>query len=170
MFVDVNIQRCKQPKRYTWNNHCRPVTAQLQLINIIITIIIDISTFSFFNHFKSAQHVSGDTFAHPQEHFFDCIYSFWYNAPTLLPTGATVEMEHQFHLNRGAGQQQCRFIVPKAVYMVKNCSWGWANLSPETCRADLKRLINEKVSASCWLFTSLSTYKLLTLTKRVVFG
>jgi hypothetical protein len=24
---------------------------------------------------------------------FDCIYSFWYNAPTLLPTGATVEME-----------------------------------------------------------------------------
>jgi hypothetical protein len=24
---------------------------------------------------------------------FDCIHSFWYNAPTLLPTGATVEME-----------------------------------------------------------------------------
>ena len=24
---------------------------------------------------------------------FDCIYSFWYNAPILLPTGATVEME-----------------------------------------------------------------------------
>jgi hypothetical protein len=31
----------------------------------------------------------------------------------------------------------------------------WANLPPETCRADLKRLINEKVVASCWLFTSL---------------
>jgi len=43
--------------------------------------------------FKSAQHVSGDKFAHPQEHFFDCIYSFCYNAPPLLPTGATVEME-----------------------------------------------------------------------------
>ena len=26
---------------------------------------------------------------------FDCIYSFWYNAPTLLPTGATVEMERR---------------------------------------------------------------------------
>ena len=26
---------------------------------------------------------------------FDCIYSFWYNSPTLLPTGATVEMERQ---------------------------------------------------------------------------
>jgi hypothetical protein len=24
---------------------------------------------------------------------FDCIYSFWYNAPTLLPSGAMVEME-----------------------------------------------------------------------------
>ena len=34
------------------------------------------------NLFKSAQHVSGDKFAHPQEHFFDCIYSFWYDAPT----------------------------------------------------------------------------------------
>ena len=27
-------------------------------------------------HIKTAQHVSGDKFAHPQEHFFDCIYSF----------------------------------------------------------------------------------------------
>jgi len=25
--------------------------------------------------------------------FFNCLYSFWHNAPTLLPTGATVEME-----------------------------------------------------------------------------
>ena len=30
-----------------------------------------------------------------------------------------------------------------AVYTVKNCSWGWASLSPETCRADLKSSINE---------------------------
>jgi len=49
--------------------------------------------FSFVNLFNSALHVLGDKFAHPQEHFFDCIYSFWYNAPTLLPNGATVEME-----------------------------------------------------------------------------
>jgi len=27
------------------------------------------TTFSFINLFKSAQHVSGDKFAHPQEHF-----------------------------------------------------------------------------------------------------
>ena len=45
--------------------------------------------------------------------------------------------------------------VPKAVYTVKKCPWGWANLSPETCRADLKRLIKEKVVAYYWLFTSL---------------
>jgi hypothetical protein len=64
-------------------------------------------------------------------------------------------MEHQFHLNRDTGRQQCRYIVPKAVYTVQNCSWGWANLSPETCRAELKRLINDNVVESCWLFTSL---------------
>ena len=52
-------------------------------------------------------------------------------------------------------RQQCRCILPKAVYTDKKCSWGWANLSPETCKAVLKRLINEKVFASCWLFTSL---------------
>ena len=33
-------------------------------------------------------------------------------------------------------------IVPKHVYTLKKCSWGWANLSPETCTADLKRSIN----------------------------
>ena len=34
----------------------------------------------------------------------ECIYSVWYDAPTLLPTGATVGMEQ------------------KAVYTVKKCS------------------------------------------------
>jgi len=29
----------------------------------------DATTFSFINLFKSALHVSGDKFAHPQEHF-----------------------------------------------------------------------------------------------------
>ena len=62
--------------------------------------------------------------------------------------------------HRGTGRQQCRCIVPKAVYTVKKFSWGWANLSPETCRADLKWLINEKVVASCWLLTSLKNTSL----------
>ena len=96
----------------------------------------DATTFSFNNLFNSAVHVLGDKFAHPQEHFLT-IYSFWYNAPTLLPIDATIEME--FLLNRGTGRQRCRCNVPKAAYRVKKCSWGWVNLSPETCRADLKR-------------------------------
>ena len=53
--------------------------------------------------------------------FFDCIYSFWNNALTLLPTSATVEIE-LFHLNRSTGRQQYRCIVPKAVYTVTKCS------------------------------------------------
>ena len=37
--------------------------------------------------------------------------TFSYNAPTLLPTDAMVEVE--LHLNRGIGRQQRRYIVPK---------------------------------------------------------
>ena len=117
----------------------------------------------FIDLFKYALHISGDKLAHHQEHFltvrtvlvqctdiaadrwqghfaksapedgrqtrpssgalFHCLYRFWYNAPILLPTGDKV-------------------IVPKTVYTVKILSWGWASLSPETCRADLKRSIN----------------------------
>ena len=79
---------------------------------------------------------------------FDCIYSV--AADRCHGWDGT-----EFHLNLDTGRQQCRCIVPKAVYTVKKCSWGWANVPPETCRADLKRLINEKIVASCWLLTSL---------------
>jgi hypothetical protein len=48
--------------------------------------------FPFIDLFKSALRISGDNFAHPQQHF-NCIYSFWYSAPTLLPTGDMVEVE-----------------------------------------------------------------------------
>ena len=48
-----------------------------------------------------------------------------------------------------------RCIIPKAVYTVKKCSWGWANLSPETCRAELKKINKVRVVEPCWLFTSL---------------
>ena len=62
----------------------------------------DATTFWFINLFKSALHVSGDKFAHPQEHFL------------------TVEVELQVHLNRGTDRQQRRCVVPKAVYTVKS--------------------------------------------------
>jgi hypothetical protein len=48
--------------------------------------------FPYIDLFESALHVSGDNFDHPQEQF-NCIYSFWYNTLTLLPTGDTVEVE-----------------------------------------------------------------------------
>ena len=59
----------------------------------------DATNFSSINLFKSAQHVSGDKLGNTQEHSFDCIYSFWYNALTLL--------------------QQRRCIVPNDVYTFK---------------------------------------------------
>jgi hypothetical protein len=149
----------------------------------------------------------------------DCIYSFWYNPPTLVPTGAMAEME--FHFNCVTCRQQCLCIVPNQPYMFRatnspilrntldciysfwcnaptladrchgwdgvppqlchlsaamsvhcikryiysqECSWGRANLSPETCRADLKRLINGKVVESCWLLTSLCWWCTVTQT------
>ena len=61
----------------------------------------------------------------------------------------------ELYLNHGTGRQHRRCIVPKAVYTVKKCSWEWANLWPESCWADLRRSINEKVVGSCWLFASL---------------
>ena len=58
--------------------------------------------FFFFFFFKSALHVLGDI--RPSSGtLFDYMYSFWYNAPTLLQTGATAEME--LNLNRGTGRQ-----------------------------------------------------------------
>ena len=36
----------------------------------------DATTFSFINHFNSALHVSGDKFAHPQEHFLTVYTGF----------------------------------------------------------------------------------------------
>ena len=100
----------------------------------------DATTFSFINLFNSALHVSGDKFAHPQEHLL-----------TLYTAFGTMHRHCCRPVPRLRLNWEC--IVPKAVYTVKKCSWEWANLSPETCRADLKWLIYEKGFASCWLFT-----------------
>jgi hypothetical protein len=48
--------------------------------------------FRLLTFFKSGLHVSGDKIRSSSGALFDCIYSYWYNAPTALPTGATVEM------------------------------------------------------------------------------
>ena len=113
----------------------------------------DAKTLSFINLFSSAPHVSGDKFVHPQERFLTVYTTFatmhrhccrsvsrlrWNvsSTSTVAPVGSSV----------GALYQK--------LYISSKCSWGWANLSPEICRAELKRLINDKVVASCWLFTS----------------
>jgi hypothetical protein len=100
----------------------------------------DAATFSFINLFNSALHVSGDKFAHPQEHFltsytalgtlhrhccrpvpFDCIYSFWCNAPTPLPTfaapvGSSVGALYQkLYIQSKIAPEDGRICCPKHV-------------------------------------------------------
>ena len=57
----------------TLTNFRHYVHLQLNIPNINIFIDVsnqqDATTFTFINLFKSALHVSGDKFAHPQEHF-----------------------------------------------------------------------------------------------------
>ena len=53
-----------------------------------------------------------DKFAHPQEHYLT-IYSFWCNAPTLLPTDATIEME----LTSKSAPEDGRICRPKHVVL-----------------------------------------------------
>ena len=92
--------------------------------------------------------------------FLNQLYMFWATiSPILMSTfGLYIQLLVQCtdiaadrwqgwdgtrsHLNLVTGRQQCRCIVPKDVYTVKKCSWGWASLSPEICRADLNRSIN----------------------------
>jgi len=69
--------------------------------------------------------------------FLLCI-QLWYNAPILLPTSALYQGNQPCHRSAAISVDCTR-----AVYTVKKCSWRWASLSPETCRADSNRSINE---------------------------
>ena len=71
-----------------------------------------------------------------------------------------------------AGRQQYRCIVPKAVYTV---TWRWASLSPETCRADLKRSIKRSINGICCIllvayFVVLMMHSLTNIKSIVVFA
>ena len=59
--------------------------------------------------FQSAQHVSGNFFAHPQERK-TVFYSMWYNEPKLLPAGLVSASTFQ-----ATGRQQLGRIIPHAV-------------------------------------------------------
>jgi len=67
----------------------------------------------------SAVHVSGDVFAHHQEHL------------TVFTASGNI---HQCRC-RLVSRQQRWWILPDAVNTDK-CSWWWAKTSPETCTAD----------------------------------
>ena len=88
---------------------------------------------------KSPQHVSGDKFAHPQEHFLT-IYSFWYNAPTLLQTGAPSQPWHR--------------SAAVLVHCTKSCIYSQKVLLrmgelARKCRVDLKNI--NKIKSCCIL-------------------
>ena len=67
----------------------------------------------------------------PSSGAIDCIYSFWYCPPVLLPAGVLNEMKLQFHLILDTSRQQYRWTISEAVNSVK-CSWRWEKTSPET--------------------------------------
>ena len=93
---------------------------------------------SFINLFKSAIHVSGDRFDHPQEHFLT-VYTVFGTINILLVVfwHASLRFTSQNILNYNLS---LHCILPKTGYTVKKCSWEWANLSPEIYMTDLKRL------------------------------
>ena len=124
-------------------------------------------TFTLWN---SALHVSGDEFAHPQEHFLTVYTAF------------------------GTMHRHCCRPVPRLRWNVSSistvtpvCSRGGAlyqklyiqsRSAPEDGRifrpkhvgVDLKRLIKEKVVASCWLFSSLYWWCTVTQTSSLYLG
>ena len=70
----------------------------------------------FIDLFKSALHVSWVKLAHPQEH---CIYSFWYNAPILLPAGDKVTNRHQkLYIQSKSAPVDGRVCRPKHVELI----------------------------------------------------
>ena len=88
----------------------------------------------FDDSFKLALNVSGNSFAHLQEHF------------VLDGT--------EFHPICVTGRQQTAESVLCSIklYIQSKCSWRWTKLSPETCRASLKESTKQMLlhPFCCW--------------------
>ena len=93
----------------------------------------------------------------PSSGAFDCIYSFCYSPPMLLPAGVMDEVERRFHLVHDTGQQQHRWTISEAVNTLKY-SWWWEKTSPETCRADCVQINKPKI---CIFLPSITNYMYL---------
>jgi hypothetical protein len=99
----------------------------------------DAKNFSFIRLFRSALHVPGDKFAHPQEHFLTVCTAF------------------------GTMHRHCCRLAAVSVNCTKSCIYSqkvllrMGEFVARNRRDWFKILINEKVVASCWLLTSLSS-------------
>ena len=92
----------------------------------------------FIDLFKSALHVLGDKFAHPQEHFLTV-----YTAFGTMHCNDKLQLKVFWHVSSHVKILFYHYsALYKELYIQSNCSWGWASLLPETCRADLRRSIN----------------------------
>ena len=97
----------------------------------------DPTTFSFIRLFKISPTCFRPQIRPSSGTLFNSIYSFWYNAPTLLPVGSSVGALYQkLYIHSKRAPEDGRICPPKHVGGV------------------LKRLINEKDFASRWLLTS----------------
>ena len=77
--------------------------------------------------------------------------AFWNNVPTLL---SAADQGHRLDLICVTGWQQTAELehCSKKLYKQSKCSWRWAKLSPETCRASLKESIKQILLhlVVCW--------------------
>jgi len=108
------------------NFHQSPVTSPLLGTNTFLTNYKNNQQDALYRliyYSRSALHVSGDVFAHNQEHFtvFTVSGSIHTSCCRLVYTS----------------RQQLGWTLPDTLNTVK-CSWWWAKKSPETCRADLE--------------------------------
>jgi len=95
----------------------------------------DATTFSFINLFKSALHVSGDRFAHPQEHFLTVYTAFcavhrhccrpvsrlrWVSSiPTVAQAGSIVGALYQkLYIQSKSAPEDGRICRPKHVELI----------------------------------------------------
>jgi hypothetical protein len=73
----------------------------------------DATNFSFINLFNSALHVSGDKFAHPQEHFLSVYTAF---GTTVAPVGSSVgALCQKLYIQTKSTPEDGRICRPKHV-------------------------------------------------------
>ena len=91
---------------------------------------------------QTALHVSGDTFTHHQEHIQTVITTSGIGRTvfaTVLCRGGVVTFLPTPRQRKVASTV---WPVPDVVITVWMCSWWWVKVSPETCRAVCRNIIN----------------------------